>query len=73
MGKHKHTYQGEVSDKLASMEVEEKFSKEDFIKEHRGDYDFYMDRSFSVLFTHAKKLFPEKEFRTILGFVTRIK
>jgi len=73
MGKHKDTYQGKVSDKLASMEVEEKFSKKDFIKEHRGDYDFYMDRSFSVLFTYAKKLFPEKEFRTIRGFVTRIK
>lgn len=73
MGKHKHTYQGEVSDKLASMEVEGKFSKKEFIKEVWGDYDFYIDRSFSVLFTHAKKLFPEKKFITIKGFVTRIK
>ena len=55
------------------MEVGDSFRKKEFIKEHWGDYDFYLDRSFSVFFTKAKKLFPEKEFRTIRGFVTRIK
>lgn len=73
MGKHKHTYQRLLPDKLASMEVEEKFSKKEFIQEHWNSYDFFLDRSFSVFFTHAKKIFPEKEFRTIRGFVTRIK
>jgi len=72
MGKHKVTYQGIVSDKLSSMEIGDSFSKKEFILENWEDYDYYICRSFDVIFTHSKKNFPDKTFRSIKGFITRL-
>lgn len=72
MTKHKNTYQGIVSDKLTSLEVGESFSKKEFIAETWKDYNYYICRSFDVIFTHSKKNFPEKEFRCIKGFIHRL-
>lgn len=62
-----------VLEKLDSLKKNESFSKEDFIKKHWGDYDFFMDRSFCVAFTNAKKQIPLKTFKTNKGIIKRIK
>lgn len=72
MGKHKVTYQGIVSDKLSSMEIGDIFSKKEFILEHWEEYNYYVCRSFDVIFTNSKKNFPDKQFRAIKRFITRL-
>ena len=67
------TYQTILSDKLDSIEVGKNFSKENFIIENWGDYNYYICRSFDVFFTNVKKQLPEKEFRCIKRFIHRLK
>lgn len=62
-----------LTEKLESLEEKKSFSKKDFITEQWGDYDWFLDRSFCVTFTHAKKLLPLKTFKTIKGSIFRIK
>lgn len=66
------TYQTQLSDRLNSMAIEESFSKKEFIKEVWGDNNYFNERSFDVFFTHSKKEFPQKKFRTIKRFITRL-
>jgi len=69
----KKTYPQKVAEKLQSLKLAQSFSKKTFIKEVWGDDDYFVDRTFSVAFASAKKLLPEKQFKTIEGNVTRIK
>jgi len=68
----KDKYSKVIYDALSQMEIEGSFSKIQFIQKNRGDYDFFADRSFSVLFCNMKKLFPERRYRTIKGNIVRV-
>ena len=67
----KDKYSKLIFDKLAAMQLDDSFSKRNFIEKYRGFYDYFADRSFSVLFCNIKKLFPKKEFKTIKGHIVR--
>jgi hypothetical protein len=67
----KDKYSKVIYDALEKMEVEESFNKVHFIQKNRDDYDYFADRSFSVLFCKIKKMFPDKQFKTIKGNVVR--
>jgi hypothetical protein len=60
--------------KVFKMEINDKFNVRDFINEHWEDgYNIWSRASFDVLFSKAKKVNSDKCFRTIKGFVNRIK
>lgn len=74
MGKRRAiTYLSIIVDKLRLMEVGDRFSKQDFIKKHWFEYDFFTDRSFSAILVAAKKEFPNRKFKSINKFITRTK
>lgn len=73
MSKKAITYFSIIVDKLRPMEVGDSFSKKDFIKKHWFEYDFFTDRSFSAILVGAKKEFPDRKFKSINKFITRIK
>jgi hypothetical protein len=59
--------------KLATLlEVGDSFSMEDAVIEMYNNYDFYLRRSYDVHLAAAKKMFPDRTFRTIQGQLTRI-
>ncbi len=62
-----------IFEKLESLKVNESFNKKEFIIEHWGDYNYFIDRSFSVAFTGAKKKLMFKTFKTKTGIIKRIK
>lgn len=69
----KKTYPQKIAEKLETLKkINDSFSKKEFIKEVWGDDDYFIDRTFSVSFAKAKKLMPDKLFKTIDGQVTRI-
>jgi hypothetical protein len=60
-----------VLNKLQTLQVNESFSKKEFVKELWGDYNYFLDRTFQVAFVAAKKMVPELQFKTISGLITR--
>lgn len=70
--KKSNTYSNYILARLEEMQVDEKFSKKKFILQHRFRYDFYMDRSFCVLFVKAKQQLKGRTFKCIKGQITRI-
>lgn len=58
---------------LEAMEVGHSFNKKEFVVSIWGRSDYYIDRSFDVMFTTAKKEMPSKEFKTEKGFIIRTK
>lgn len=73
MGKKAITYLSIVVEKLNELEISDSFSKKDFIKKHWFKYNFFTDRSFSVVLVAAKKEFPSRDFKSINKFITRTK
>jgi hypothetical protein len=69
----KNSYILITTEAMDKLDVGESFSKKNFILKHWGEYDFWIDRSFSVLFVGVKKKISNKQFRTIKGHVTSIK
>jgi hypothetical protein len=69
----KLTKQAQVRTKVQSLEVGQQFIKKEFIISVWGNSDYFIDRSFDVLFNSVKKSFPEREFRTEKGVIIRIK
>ena len=69
----KKTLPQKIAEKLQLMKVGDSFSKKEYIKEVWGDDDYFVDRTFSVAFANAKKLIPEKLFKTIDKQIIRIK
>ena len=67
------TKQGQVHTKVQSLEIGQQFIKKEFIISVWGKSDYFIDRSFDVLFNTAKKALPEREFKTEKGCVIRIK
>lgn len=54
------------------MEIGDSFNKVHFITKYWGGYDFWKDRSFSVLYANAKKMMPEKKFECENKIITRV-
>lgn len=58
---------------IAFLEVGQEFDKKAFIESHWGYSDYFKNRTFDVSFCKAKKLMPEKNFKTKDRVITRIK
>lgn len=71
--KTKATKQSKVTEVVQALEVGQSFNKKEFITSVWGNSDYFLDRSFDVLFSKAKKSFPEREFKTEKGFIIRTK
>lgn len=62
-----------VTEILKGLEVGQKFNKKEFIMLVWKRTDYFLERSFDVMFNTAKKEFPERNFRTEKGCIIRIK
>jgi len=65
--------QKKVTEQVSSLEVGQHFNKKEFIVSVWGISDYFIDRSFDVMFSIAKKNLTDREFRTDKGFIIRIK
>ena len=65
--------QKKVTERVTSLEVGQHFNKKEFIVSVWGNSDYFIDRSFDVLFSTAKKQLQVREFRTEKGFIIRTK
>jgi hypothetical protein len=69
----KWTKKYQVETKIKSLEVCQQFNKREFIKLVWGSTDYFVERSFDVIFNTAKKELADREFKTEKGFIIRIK
>lgn len=67
----KYTKQGQVHAKVQSLEIGDSFNKKEFIITLWGRSDYFIDRSFDVVFNTAKKQFENRKFKTEKGFIIR--
>ena len=65
--------QKKVTEQVSSLEVGQHFNKKEFIVSVWGSSDYFIDRSFDVMFTTAKKMLTDREFRTDKGLIIRTK
>jgi len=65
--------QKKVTEQVTSLEVGQHFNKKEFIVSVWGITDYFIERSFDVMFSTAKKQLQDREFRTDKGFIIRIK
>jgi hypothetical protein len=63
----------QVESKVQSLEVGQQFNKKEFIISVWGKSDYFIDRSFDVLFNTAKKALSDREFKTDKGCIIRNK
>ncbi len=63
----------QVESKVQSLEVGQQFNKKEFIISVWGKSDYFIDRSFDVLFNTAKKGLSDREFKTDKGCIIRTK
>ena len=63
----------QVESKVQSLEVGQQFNKKEFIISVWGKSDYFIDRSFDVLFNTAKKALSDREFKTGKGCIIRTK
>jgi hypothetical protein len=63
----------QVETKIKSLEVGQQFNKREFITLVWGRTDYYVERSFDVMFNTAKKELADREFKTEKGFIIRTK
>ena len=61
-----------VFNELAALEVGEDVCKVFIVMTHWGGYDYFKERSFDVAYFNARKLLPERKFKTAGGIITRI-
>ncbi len=69
----KGTKKYQVETKIKSLEVGQQFNKREFITLVWGRTDYFVERSFDVIFNTAKKELSDREFRTEKGVIIRIK
>jgi hypothetical protein len=69
----KITKGSKIKEMVEAMEVGHSFNKKEFVTSIWGRSDYYIDRSFDVMFNTAKKQMPHKEFKTEKGFIIRTK
>jgi hypothetical protein len=65
--------QKKVTERVASLEVGQHFNKKEFIVSVWGSSNYFIDRSFDVMFSTAKKTLTDRDFVTGKGFITRTK
>jgi len=65
--------QKKVTERVTSLEVGQHFNKKEFIVSVWSTSDYFIDRSFDVMFSTAKKMLTDREFRTEKGFIIRTK
>ena len=57
---------------LEKMKVGQQIDKTELILRYWDYHDYFVDRSFSVLFVKCKKMMPERKFITVGKKITRI-
>jgi len=65
--------QTEIIAELDVLAVGQKINKKNLIIRLYGKFDFFISRSFDVVYCKAKKNLPEKKFKCNSGLITRIK
>ena len=63
----------QVETKIKSLEVGQDFNKREFIKLVWGSTDYFIERSFDVMFNTVKKELADRVFKTEKGCIIRIK
>lgn len=63
----------QVETKIKSLEVFQQFNKKEFTTLVWGRTDYFIERSFDVIFNTAKKELDDREFKTQKGYIIRIK
>lgn len=63
----------QVESEIKALEVGQYFNKREFITLVWGRTDYFVERSFDVIFNTAKKELSDREFKTEKGFIVRIK
>jgi hypothetical protein len=63
----------QIESKIKALEVGQHFNKREFIILVWGRTDYFVDRSFDVMFNTAKKELIDREFKTEKGVIIRIK
>jgi hypothetical protein len=63
----------QVESKIKSLEVGQQFNKREFIISVWNKNDYFVQRSFDVMFNTAKKELSDREFRTEKGCIIRTK
>jgi hypothetical protein len=63
----------QVENKIKSLEVGQHFNKREFITLVWKRTDYFVERSFDVIFNTAKKELSDREFKTEKGFIIRTK
>ncbi len=71
--KTKTTKQSKVTDVIKALEIGQSFNKKEFVISVWGQSDYFVYRSFDVLFSKAKKELIGREFKTEKGFIIRTK
>jgi hypothetical protein len=69
----KITKKNSVTEVIKALEIGESINKKQFIKSIWGDSDYFIDRSFDVIFNNAKKELSNLEFKTKKGLIIRTK
>jgi hypothetical protein len=67
------TKKHQVESEIKALEVGQHFNKRDFITLVWGKTDYFVERSFDVIFNTAKKELADREFKTKKGVIIRIK
>lgn len=62
-----------VTEAIKALEVGQSLHKKEFIISVWKNSDYFIDRSFDVIFNTAKKELADREFKTEKGFIVRIK
>ncbi len=65
--------QKKVTEQIESLEIGQHFNKKEFIVSVWSTSDYFIDRSFDVMFSTAKKMLTDREFRTDKGLIIRTK
>lgn len=71
--KTKATKQSKVTDVIQALEIGQSFNKKEFTTSVWGNSDYFIERSFDVFFTKAKKELFGREFKTEKGYIIRTK
>jgi hypothetical protein len=71
--KTKATKQSKVTEIIQSLEIGQSFNKREFTTLVWKRTDYFVERSFDVMFNTAKKELLGREFKTEKGFIIRTK
>lgn len=69
----KVTRQSVIKDQIEILEVKQSLNKKELIISIWGSTDYFIQRSFDVLFVKVKKELDGREFKTLKGFIIRTK